>query len=126
MKKRFLAVLISAILAIPVLAAAQAAFKMVSGQFASSGDTGSGIVAEVMVSTATRVPWVTIRAKAGNSATVHIGDSGITGSTGHELSAKDSITFGGREKEEVPIDLNKIYVRASTGDGVTFLYPVAQ
>jgi len=57
---------------------------------------------------------IAIKALAGNSGNVYVGDSAVTNTNGYELDAKDGITI------ETYLPANSIYIYADTkNDGVS-------
>lgn len=72
--------------------------------------------AEALSATDLQILSVVIKAKAGNTGTIYVGDSAVSSSAGFALAASESVS--------VEIDnLAKVFIDAGTSnDGVTFLY----
>lgn len=82
-------------------------------------DVAAAGTAEALVSTATYVKSVTIRAKAGNTNNVYIGASAVTSANGLILAANDVVTI---ERED-EFNLATIYADVDTdGEGVSFAW----
>jgi len=71
--------------------------------------------AVALASSSVSISKVTIKANAGNTGDIFVGDSGVTSSNGLILAAGESV--------DVSIDdLNKVYIDSATnGDGISYI-----
>ena len=62
-----------------------------------------------------RVQWIKISARKGNSGVIYVGDSSVSSTLGYELSANDSIEINFQDAGGT-VTLNTIYVDASANN----------
>ena len=62
-----------------------------------------------------RVQWIKISARTGNSGVIYVGDSSVSSTLGYELSANDSIEINFQDAGGT-VTLNTIYVDASANN----------
>lgn len=91
----------------------------VSGSFENGNTTLTGSTAQQILGTSTPAQWAIVRARAANAGTIYIGKSDVTADTnattgGFPLSAGEMLG--------VPCNnLTEIYIRGTSGDGVSWI-----
>lgn len=91
----------------------------VSGSLENGNTQLSGTTAQQLIVTSTPAQWAILRARASNSGTIYIGKSDVTADTN---ATTGGFPINAGEMMGVPCNnLNQIYIRGSSGDGVAWI-----